>query len=229
MRKPRQQSPNSAEASLGRAQRKRSLDASATFAQQDDLSALVGPLTPAPRRRGRPPSFDIETVWIAREQLIWFLESNWPELQPVFKNGRTPASISAALAPYPDESAALLSRNSEALAGFLKSGRYFRDPRQIANAMAGVGSVSWRRSFDVLGKKENASRQLVHDHAMRDYFNRKFHGRFLKLLTARSLEEIATIVRGTRTRDKNMKRFRNDPEAVWRILREGRSREPKGG
>jgi len=212
---------------LGKAQRKRSLDASALSAQQEDLSALVGPLTPAPRRRVGRPSFDIESASIARDQLIWFLESNWPELQPVLKKGRTPASISEALASYSDESAKLLSRHSETLAEFLKSARYFRDPRQIANAMVGVSSISWRRSFDVLGKKENTSRHLVHDRAMRDYFNRKVHGRFLELLKARSLEEIATIIRGTRTRDKNMKRFRNEPEAVRQILEEGRLRDVK--
>jgi len=50
----------------------------------------------------------------------------------------------------------------------------------------------------------------------------------LELLKARSLEEIATIIRGTSTRDKNVKRLRNEPEAVREILKERRARRLQG-
>jgi hypothetical protein len=200
--------------------------------EERQIEALAGVLEGRHRAPGRPFKFDADQVLLFRNSLVCFMESNWPELRNALENPKSKGRILAALQPYiarkhvvaAYELADFLAREIDSLWEFLNSGRYTRDPRQIANALAGVPQVSWRRSFDFCGKKENSYELWIHERAMRDYLKRKFYGRFVKLSRATTVEEISTIMRGTRTHDRNMRELKRRPEQVLRIFEEGKPR-----
>lgn len=188
------------------------------------------------RRRGpgRPKRHIPEELFSWRDRLVWFLESNWPELEPRLRRARTAHDVRQALEPYKVAAPApYLLAHGEKLSEFLSSGRYRGDPRQIANAMAGVDTLSWRRSLDLCSAPDNRCTLMVHERAWRDLMRRKFPDRFLLLRRAEKLDEpaaikkISTIMRGTRTRDENIRLRRNRPEEVLRLLRSGIPNPPK--
>lgn len=187
----------------------------------------------ARRGRGRPKRHELDELLAWRDQIIWLLESNWPDLKSAFRHPQNPDALEAALTPYKDHGpVGFLISHKGALFEFLTSERYHGDPRHIANAMAGVGSLSWRRSFDLCGARGNRCEMLINERAWRAHMDRKFHDRFLLLRAAEKLDEpaaikkISAIMRGTRTHDENVRLRRNKPEEVLRLLRAGLPHKP---
>lgn len=186
------------------------------------------------RTPGRPRRHIPDELFSLRDRLVWFLESNWPELEPLFRRARSANDIERALEPYRAyDPAPYLVAHKEKLSEFLTSSRYHGDPRQIANAMAGVDTLSWRRSLDLCSTPENRCTLFVHERAWRDLMRRKFHDRFLLLRRAEKLDDtaaikqISAIMRGTRTHDENVRVGRNRPEEVLRLLRGGIPNPPR--
>lgn len=118
----------------------------------DDDSDPVEPEAVIPKK-GRPPRISPEKFDKRRDELVHFLELRWPSLNTKLKKGKGKKSLWRALAnasPGAESTSAYcqLTEHIEALQEFLQSGRYKREPRQIAYAMAGLPKQAWRTSFD---------------------------------------------------------------------------------
>jgi hypothetical protein len=132
-------------------------------------------------KRGRPPKYPFYIASL-RDDLIRFLEEYWPELQMFFSVPSRPENIRLSVQRIferPEripgdlfhDSAQHLLQNFDVLIQVLASDRFRGDPRQVANAMAGVPGVSWWRSLKVCG--EIPCRISRGERALRDYIRRK--------------------------------------------------------
>ncbi len=184
----------------------------------DDFQSVIRPLK---RKRGRPRRYDPDLLLEWRDHLIWFLESNWPQLKPAFVRINNQSQILTILKVFAEKGhseASFMMTHIESLWAFLKSGRFHGDPRQIANAMTGAGSMSWRRSFDICGRKAYRCAMSVHRHALPDYINRRFHDRYTRLRQAKTAEKVAAILKAVRSHDPEIRRLKRDPEDTLKIF-----------
>ena len=169
-----------------------------------------------------------EDILGIRDGLIDFLENRWPELIPLFRNPGNKQAFVAVVRSHPSLPADSSWRNreqehvwrhAEELWDFLTSGRYHGDPRQIANALAGVPILSWRRSFDICGQEP--SFMNIHLRAIRDYLRRKFPDRFRELMAARAAEEAHRIIKRARSDDRLIKQLKQHADLTWQALEAG--------
>ncbi len=93
-----------------------------------------------------------------RNYLVNMLENYWPEQFPLMSRPSKPKTLREFLIiiAKPNfgmngEMAKHLLDNFESLIEFLKSNRFRNDPRQIANALAGVPELSFWRSLKLCG------------------------------------------------------------------------------
>jgi hypothetical protein len=100
------------------------------------------------KRRGPKPKTD-EWLFRKRDELVCYLEMNWPDIElycyPTLDADRlkTVLQCLARQVPALDH----LVQNFSALERFLRTDRFRGDPVQMANAMAGVPYVSFWRSL----------------------------------------------------------------------------------
>src|SRR5580700_4735847 len=140
------------------------VDAMQSSTRGDDPEASRWPtvVTPPPKR-GPKFKMNQESLISIRDQLIPFLELNWPNLEIIF---RYVARMKAADRIGLLEKAMVelnIHKSSyefachhlvkpvvvDALCEFIKDRkRYHGDPRSIANALAGAEKIAWRTSLD---------------------------------------------------------------------------------
>jgi hypothetical protein len=187
-----------------------------------------------PRKRGPKTISDAELA-SRRDDLVRFLESNWPELQVLCVPKLNPVALKEALVAFAtvasddpvaralegtvdDHRAAarrlvddfsqlqfLLEKHQNRVAG---------DPRQIANAMAGSPDMGFWTSLKRCQRLP--FRVGIHLRAMRAYIQRK-HPRLYKVLSEpHSLPELAAFRSRYRTKDKVLVGFTAvDLERIW--------------
>jgi hypothetical protein len=173
-----------------------------------------------------------------RDELVRFLESNWPELQSLCGPEPKPEELKRALVTFrrplrknddpiararlgtvDDHRAAAhrLLKNFSQLEIFLKKrqDRFAGDPRQIANAVAGCPNMGFWTS---LKRCQQQPFQVgIHPRAMRAYIQRKHPRLFTKLSERPSQPELATFWHRYRTKDKvlvGLKAY--DLERFWK-------------
>ena len=183
-----------------------------------------------PRNRGPKPRVSDAVLVIRRHNLIWFLEEYWPELSRVLTKKISESAIGrklevftqSRLGPHVNHAQYLINRLSF-LVSFIRSHDYTGDPRQIANAMAGVPenalSTSLKRCRAIPCEKEIGVR------ALRDYLRRNFPGVHAKLLNAKDADSVVRAMAAIRTTDREFLWLRNNPEDVFEVMRVGSPKE----
>src|SRR4051812_41076314 len=133
---------------------------------------------PPKPKRGRKPKLQ-SFILMDRDEMIEMLESYWPEIGPFCnKVNEKLIRTSLELITHSDhrekaKAARHLLQHFHTLLAFLRSNRYRNEPRNIANAVAGVPAVSWWRSLRHCGSKEHRSEKTRNERAIRDYLRRK--------------------------------------------------------
>jgi hypothetical protein len=163
-------------------------------------------LQPPKPKRGRK-SLIQPFVISDRDELIDMLERFWPELAPMCNKPEPKLlrEMLGLLAKAPDRERARaanhLIQSFDVLIEFLRSDRYRQDPRNIANALAGVPKVSWWRSLKHCGGSRR-SKEIPRDRAIRDYLHRKHQKIYERLQKADGdVVRITVEMRGIRSRD----------------------------
>jgi len=199
------------------------------------LEELVFPLVDAEPaqepKSGRKQRLATEGLVERRDALILWLESNWPELRTAIRRAREPRDLGQAFRsaeglgsyPWKPEFHQQPENYSEALCAFLRSGRYRENPRNIANAMAGLPYMGWKRSFDICSS--HPSQLDIHPRAVADYLRRKAPYRLRALVRAKTVEEVSQIM-AKRTKDRHLLRFREQAHELLDWIRAG---EPQRG
>ncbi len=202
-------------------------------AVEEELELLPLPNIPvaswaAPHQSlGRKPGLPTPVLLYRRDNLIIWLERNWPELQLAIRQARKPADLIPAFSklkplnvPHMPEFMQEPGRYLPQLWAFLKSGRCHGNPRNIANAMAGVPKQSWKRSFDI--GCSNPSKLPLDVRAYRDYLRRKFPERLRELLRVKTPEKVAEVLSRSRTEDVHYLVLCDHPDKVREWLEEGK-------
>jgi hypothetical protein len=175
---------------------------------------------PAKRERGRPCGLPLEDLKRRTSSLIVWLEDNWPEISRGLNAAKSEQKVADALKsgrrgtyvfqpPFFQHP----GRFAADCWDFIQSKRYRHNPRNLAAAMAGLPEIGWKRSFDLCSKYA-ANCHPVGYRAYRDYLRRRFHERFRKLTAASTIEEVATILGGSRSKDHVIRYLSENPGKV---------------
>lgn len=178
-------------------------------------------LEPVPAKRGRRPLIPRAQLERQRDDLINFLEPRWPDLLKHMRRPKSSAHLEQAIKvaspgaettwPYLH-----LTRNIRELWDYLKSGRYKGEPRQIANAMAGVPDMTWRSALDACTK--HPSRLPINPPAFKDHI-RRYNPELLRALiadgpTKQNMKQLAKHC-------DECRRLASKPQLMLRTLKEG--------
>jgi hypothetical protein len=181
-------------------------------------------------KRGPTEAIPLEHLLIRRDTLVQFLEFHWPLLGRLFAQPQNGTAILLALRKCvnsPNSSlvptARDLLKRSTALFRFLRSSEYKGDPRQVANAMAGVPEYSWSTSLKKC--RAHPSKLAVGEAALRDYVRRKCPGIFSRLLNAETPEQVERIMKSLHTRDRELSWLASHPQYLLKVLERGRPRK----
>jgi len=94
-----------------------------------------------------------------RDQLVMVLEAYWPELQTVLRIPVDKAALLRVLAAIHSNSQSAASEHLvkyvDRLIELIKKNRVRNDPRQVANALAGLPNITLITSLKRCGRKEN--------------------------------------------------------------------------
>ncbi len=201
-------------------------------AYENFLAERYAPKT-QPGKRGPKPQVSDVVLVIRRHNLIWFLEEYWPELSRVLTKRTSEGAIRSTLklftdsrfGPHVNHAQYLIDRLSF-LVSFICSRDYTGDPRQIANALAGVPENAWstslKRGRAIPCEKEIGVR------ALRDYLRRNFPGAHAKLLNAKDADAVVRAMATIRTTDREFLWLRDNPEDVLEVIRLGSPKESLG-
>ena len=180
---------------------------------------------PKKRNMGRPRGVEMDELRQRASSLSLWLEDNWPEISlgiRMAKNEQQLAEVFRSNRLNPSVFERPFYKEPERFAGdcwrFIhaekRSNKYGGNPRNLAAAMAGLPEISPRTSFNRCAGWLNKKGYPVRTRAYRDYLQRKFSDRFRMLLNATSTEEVAKILRGTRSKDKVIRHLRENPHKV---------------
>jgi hypothetical protein len=185
---------------------------------------------PQPRKRGPKPQLSDEILAIRRHKLIWFLEEYWPELLKMLTRKSSETAIRTRLqmfsesrfGPHALHAKYLLDR-LPFLLNFIRSRDYTGDPRQIANALAGVPENAWPTSL----KRCRAipCENAIGPRALRDYLRRNFPGVHAKLLNAKDADAVVRAMAATQTVDREFLWMRDNPGDLLQVMSLGIVRE----
>ena len=111
----------------------------------------------------------------------------------------------------------------EPLRGFLESGRFYGNPRNLAAAMAGLPELSWKRSFEICTAHPHKSGHMLP--AYWDHMRRKFPDRLRELEAAKSPADVKIVLARLRTTDPVYVHLKENPERVKEWLEEGKPKD----
>jgi len=179
----------------------------AQLAAANDIDPSLWPV-PEAKRPGRKPAHTPMLIH-NRDELVQMLEAYWPELEPLCSPKPNEAELKKVLTAIRPQfqdrhqiPARHLLKHLPELVKFLGGNRFRRDPRQMANALAGAPDIGTWRSLKVCqGQPCNAP---LGTRAIRAYIRRKhpdLHGR---LSADDSLVNFAAALRNYKTKDQNL-------------------------
>lgn len=231
MRKKPSKAPRSEEADFQESTEKRLAEICERLARLE--AEVLGPRTlnlqppQAKRAKGRPPRIDPREVLERRSRLIVWLEQNWPFLSVRLTDAKNSAHAAAAIIAAKKRIPGVFQppfykepeKCKDALWQFLQSGRFHGNPRNLAGALAGLPEVSWKRSFDICSN--HPCKQAPVLEAYRDYIKRNFPDRFRELCTAKTTEEVESILAKSRTTDPAYLHLKKNPDKALEWLAAG--------
>jgi hypothetical protein len=198
---------------------------------ESDVSALDGlsmiPALESGKRR-RKSKLPLKELTSRRNRIIQLLEPRCPEIIERLRDARNETeaanAVQLAVADSPIKPGFLQYPQQCAgqLWSFIKSGRFHGNLRNLANAMAGVPEMSWKRSFDVCIANPPNPPIPMHYRAYRDFLSRNFPERLRELDSAQTPEEVTKILAKSRSKDPHYLALRAEPERVLDWLRDGR-------
>lgn len=175
-------------------------------------------------RPGPKPNLSLEQLLARRDWLIETVEHFWPELRPLFRRAMqsplTCRQLEGAMQPVHGHMTQwkqhLLQHVAE-LQHFLRSSGYSGDPRQVANAMAGLPEYKASTSLRIC--RSHPSQLAIGQRALRDYLSRKHPSIFRRLLKASSVADVTTAVGSGRNPEHRW--LTEHAEDVLRAMRTG--------
>jgi hypothetical protein len=145
-----------------------------------------------------------------RDRSVQMLESFWPEFLNLCSPSPDAPGLKRLLIAVRKSNpgryqlpANHLLDNLPELIRFLKTDRFRNDPRQIANAMAGVPLISSWRSLKLC--QASPCNLPIADRAIKAYIERKHPELYGRLAAEHSQINFATALKGYRTRDARLK------------------------
>lgn len=170
------------------------------------LDYLAQEMPAAQPKKPGPRPIHFQGLLGDRDTMIQMLEAYWPEMETLCWPKPKPKSllrvlekISAQKLTSYAQAAGHLTRHFEPFLKFLASDRFRRDPRQIANALAGVPQVGLWRSLKL--SQSRPSNYPIGARAMRAYIRRKHPVLFRRLEADIDLLNFVSALRSYRTRD----------------------------
>jgi hypothetical protein len=186
------------------------------------------PEWPLTTTRGRKSKLALDQLLERRRCLIEILDQFTPEIIGALQSAGGPNeaaealenSVSAWGGPRPPM---LLNTRTyaEQLWSFLKSDRFHGNLRNLANAMAGVPEMSWKRSFDLCVKNPPKPPIPVHPRAIRDFLNRNFPERLRELEAVKDTRAVRKILARSRSKDPDYLKLKTNPGWVLRWISDG--------
>jgi len=200
-------------------------------ALEQELSERQFRLPEPPKGKPGPkPKLRKEDVLQRRDALILWFENNWPELRLAIRK----AEKAEHLIPALRKMEGLSNSRSEppfytewqkywpVLWEFLQSGRYYNNPRNLANAMAAIPEMSWKRSFDICSS--NPSHLEIQHRAVLDYLQRKVPERLKAIRGADEDPQLIREILRRRTKDRQLLILADQADYVLQYLEEGKVR-----
>jgi hypothetical protein len=239
MRKRPQSSPQSEEAKFPDAPLKELVELRARIERLESEVFIYGvpalPSSTTKGRMGRKPKLETSELLNRRKHLTTWLEQNWPYLLQPLRTAKSKGDASIAISalifakthgvsgvfqpPFYNDP----ERFHSALTAFLKSGRYYGNPRNLSAAMAGLPELKWKTSFDkCIAHPDNTGHMIE---AYWDYMKRHFPQRLGELEKARTEQEVKTILSRSRTQDPLYTLLKDNPGKVKEWLEKGKPRK----
>lgn len=200
-----------------------------------NAQGILSPPPPRPRK-GRKPKLDTEILLKRRMMLTAWLEQNWPRLSAEFRKAEGTKNPSVAIA-------ALIAAKKDGIPGvfqppfydapeqyvkelgdFLESGRFHRNPRNLAAAMAGLPELSQKRSFDICAAHPYKTAYMLQVYW--DYMKRKFPVRLRELEKATTELDVKVVLSRSRTDDPVYLHLKENPGKVKEWLEAGKPFNP---
>ena len=181
---------------------------------------------PANGGRGRKSKLPPKELTARRDWIIRLFEPRCPEIVEGLQGARnkTQAANAVLLALEGSPIKPGFLQNPQECAGqlwsFLHSGRFHGNLRNVANAMAGVPEMSWKRSFDLCVANPPNPAIPMHYRAYRDFLSRNFPERLRELDSAHTPEEVATILAKSRSKDPTFLAIKAEPDRVLEWIRD---------
>jgi hypothetical protein len=191
------------------------------------LDGLSEPQWHAKSTRGRKSNLPLEELTSRRNWMITLWEERCPAIIEGLRDARN--GTEAANAVQLPESAPIKpgflqdpQKGADQLWGFLASGRFHGNLRNLANAMAGVPEMSWKRSFDLCTANPPNPAIRMHPLAYRDFLQRNFPERLRELESARTPDDVKRVLARSRSKDPTYLAIRREPERVLDWLAAGK-------
>jgi hypothetical protein len=183
---------------------------------------------PVKAKKSRRSKLTLHELTVRRREIIRILERDSPEIIERVQNARNPAEaadavLTPAVKEEPFRPGFLQDPHlcAEAIWKFVRSGRFHGSLRNLANAMAGVPEMSWKRSFDLCTANPPNPPIAMHHRAYRDFLHRNFPERLRELESAHTPDEVAKILAKSRSKDPIYLALRETPDKVLGWLKEG--------
>jgi hypothetical protein len=162
--------------------------------------------TGEPKKPG-PKPIHFQGLLADRDTLVQMFENYWPEIEPLCCPKAKPKSLlrvfeaisTQKMSSYA-QAAKHLTKQFDAILKFLASDRFRRDPRQIANALAGVPQVGLWRSLKLC--QSRPTNYPIGQRAMKAYIRRKHPVLFRRLAADVDILNFVSALRSYRTKDR---------------------------
>ena len=184
--------------------------------QECPIEEAVSGIPTAERKRPGPVPVHFAGLISDRNRLVEMLEWYWPEFEPLCWPKPNLQALKELLQRIVNHQqsrpssqgrylwvAKHLLDNLPALIGFLASDRFRRDPRQIANAFAGLPKIGTWRSLKLC--QASPRNDPIGHRAIKSYIRRKHTELYGRLLADHSIVNFATALKTHRTKDTNIK------------------------
>ena len=178
------------------------------------LANGVGPIdylaqeipTAEPKKPG-PKPIHFQGLLADRDSLVLMFENYWPEIGPLCCPKAKPKSLLRVLEAVStqkmssySQAAHHLTKHFQAVLEFLASDRFRHDPRQIANALAGVPKIGLWRSLKLC--QSRPTNYPIGQRAMKAYIRRKHPVLFRRLAADVNILNFVSALRGYRSKDR---------------------------